>query len=73
MLPPDHMVEKPASPKALKVPDFTLTPYVLPETTGMSPSAPLLTDWCIHGSISYQKQSQKQTPLLVMIQSDPVN
>ena len=44
--------------EASHFPDPTSTCDVVPETTGMSPSAPLLSNWCSHVYIRHRVSSQ---------------
>ena len=43
--------------EAAHFPDTTATRDVVAETTGMSPSAPLISDWCSHVSIISDTES----------------
>ena len=43
--------------EAAHFPDTTATRDVVAETTGMSPSAPLISDWCSHASIISDTES----------------
>ena len=45
------------SVEAAHFPDPTATRYEVAETTGMSPSAPLISDWCSHVSIISDTES----------------
>ena len=46
-----------ASVEAAHFPDTTATRHEVAETTGMSPSAPLISDWCSHVSIISDTES----------------